>query len=30
MDVFYLLLLIALIGATAAFLRLCAHLEERP
>ncbi len=29
MDFFYLLLLVLLIGATAAFLRLCARLEER-
>jgi len=29
MDVWYLLLLIALIGSTAAFLRLCARLEDK-
>jgi hypothetical protein len=29
MDIFYLLLLVALIGSTAAFLRLCARLEDR-
>jgi len=29
MDAFYLLFLIALIGATAAFLYLCARLEDR-
>ncbi len=30
MDVWYLLLLIALIGSTAAFLRLCTRLEDKP
>jgi len=30
MDVWYLLLLIALIGSTAAFLCLCARLEDKP
>ncbi len=29
MDALYLLLLIALVGSTAAFLRLCARLEDR-
>jgi hypothetical protein len=29
MDLFYLLLLVLLIGATAAFLRMCARLEDR-
>ena len=29
MDFFYLLLLVLLIGATCAFLRLCARLESR-
>ena len=28
MDFVYLLLLVVLIGATSAFLRLCARLEE--
>ena len=28
MDLVYLLLLLALVGATSAFLRLCARLEE--
>jgi len=30
MDAWYLLLLIALVGSTAAFLRLCARLEDKP
>jgi hypothetical protein len=29
MDFLVLLLLVALIGSTAAFLRLCANLEDR-
>jgi hypothetical protein len=29
MDFLYLLLLVLLIGATAAFLRLCARLDDR-
>ncbi len=29
MDVVYLLLLVILVGGTAAFLRLCARLEPR-
>lgn len=29
MDALYLLLLIALVGSTAAFLRLCARLGDR-
>lgn len=30
MDALYLLLLIVLVGSTAAFLRLCARLEDKP